>query len=59
MTNFLADAAFAVRLLQKRPAFTVVAVTTLALGMGAATAIFTVVSAVLLRPLPFARPRIW
>src|SRR5262249_34005208 len=50
------DARFAVRQLVKTPVFTAVAVATLALGVGATTAIFSAVNAVVLRPFPFARP---
>src|SRR4051794_32796627 len=56
MDTLFQDLRFGVRGLARQPAFALTALVTLALGIGATTAMFSAVNSILLRPLPFARP---
>jgi hypothetical protein len=57
--NNVRDVHFALRLFRRRPDFAILAAATLALGIGATTALYTIVRAVLLRPLPYRDPGRW
>src|SRR6266436_4742651 len=56
MDTLMKDIRYGLRGMLKRPAFTIVALVILALGIGANTAIFTLINAVLLKPLPVSKP---
>ncbi|HEX6043768.1 MAG TPA: hypothetical protein VFZ22_04710, partial [Pyrinomonadaceae bacterium] len=56
MNKLIQDLRYGVRTLLKRPGFSIIAIATLAIGIGASTTIFTVVDAALLRGLPYRQP---
>src|ERR1700743_3816987 len=56
LDNLLSDLRYAVRLLLRSPGFSLIAIATMALGIGATTAIYSVVDATLLHPLPYPNP---